>query len=143
MMKHKSKSQTGFTLIEVMIVVVILGILATVVVQKVIDRPDEARITKAKQDVLTLESALNLYKLDNYVYPTTDEGLDALVHKPASARKWKAGGYIARLPKDPWDNPYQYLNPGVHGAIDIYSLGADRQPGGEGIDADIGNWNLE
>ena len=121
-MKHKSKSQTGFTLIEVMIVVVILGILATVVVQKVIDRPDEARITKAKQDVLTLESALNLYKLDNYVYPTTDEGLDALVHKPASARKWKAGGY---------------------GAIDIYSLGADRQPGGEGIDADIGNWNLE
>ena len=142
-MKHKSKSQTGFTLIEVMIVVVILGILATVVVQKVIDRPDEARITKAKQDVLTLESALNLYKLDNYVYPTTDEGLDALVHKPASARKWKAGGYIARLPKDPWDNPYQYLNPGVHGAIDIYSLGADRQPGGEGIDADIGNWNLE
>lgn len=143
MMKHKRNRAAGFTLIEVMIVVVILGILATVVVQKVIDRPDEARVTKAKQDVLTLESALNLYKLDNYVYPSTDEGLDALVHKPASARKWKAGGYIARLPKDPWDNAYQYLNPGVHGPIDVYSLGADRQPGGEGIDADIGNWNIE
>ncbi len=136
----------GFTLIEIMVVVIILGILATLVLPRVMSRPDEARIAKAKQDIRTLEGALNLYKLDNFDYPTTDQGLEALAQKPGAPpepRNWKQGGYIDRLPKDPWGEPYQYLNPGVHGAIDIYSLGADRQPGGEGSNADIGNWNLE
>ncbi|MDO9371391.1 MAG: type II secretion system major pseudopilin GspG [Gammaproteobacteria bacterium] len=141
-----SMRQKGFTLIEVMVVIVILGILAALVVPRVMNRPDEARIIKAKQDIHALEGALNLYKLDNYDYPTTDQGLEALARKPATPpepRHWKQGGYIDRLPKDPWGEPYQYLNPGTHGAIDIYTLGVDRQPGGEGNDADIGNWNLE
>jgi general secretion pathway protein G len=136
----------GFTLIEIMVVVIILGILAAIVVPKVMDRPDTARITKAKQDIRSLESALNLYKLDNFNYPNTDQGLEALVQKPAGTpepKNWKEGGYVDRLPKDPWGNPYQYLSPGQHGAVDIYSLGADAQNGGEGVNADIGNWNLE
>ena len=138
-------NQSGFTLIEVMVVVVILGILAAIIVPRVMDRPDTARIVKARQDIRALESALNLYKLDNFHYPSTDQGLEALVEKPVGspeARNWKSGGYLDRLPKDPWGGDYQYLNPGVHGEIDIYSLGADSRPGGEGIDADIGNWNL-
>ncbi len=143
---HKSvkkiSRQSGFTLIEIMVVVVILGILAAIVVPKIMDRPDAARITKAKQDIRTLENALNLYKLDNYNYPSTDEGLEALTQKPANSATWKEGGYIDRLPQDPWGKPYQYLNPGVHGNIDIYTLGADGAPGGEGANADIGNWNL-
>ena len=139
---NRQRRETGFTLIEVMVVVVILGILASVVVVRVIDKPDEARIVKARQDILALEGALGFYKLDNYAYPSTDEGIEALVDKPASARNWKQNGYVARLPKDPWNTPYQYLNPGVHGVIDIYSLGADKQPGGEGLNADIGNWDL-
>ena len=134
-------SQSGFTLIEVMVVVVILGILAAVVVTKVADRPDEAKLVKVKQDILTLESALNLYKLDNDVYPSSEEGLEALVEKPVNARNWKQGGYIARLQNDPWNTPYQYLSPGENSQIDIYSFGADKQPGGEGINADIGNWS--
>ena len=142
MKRNPQNYNRGFTLIEVMVVVVILGILAAVVVQRVLDRPDEARVTKARQDILTLESALNLYKLDNHVYPSTDEGLEALIKKPSGARKWKEGGYIARLPNDPWDTPYQYLSPGARGPIDLYSLGADKQEGGEGINADIGNWGL-
>ena len=142
---RKRRRQSGFTLIEVMVVVVILGILAAVLVPKVMDRPEQARITKARQDIRALEAALNLYKLDNFNYPSTDQGLEALVRKPSGTpepRNWKEGGYIDRLPKDPWGNDYQYLNPGVHGSIDIYSLGADGQEGGEGINADIGNWNL-
>jgi len=135
------KSQTGFTLIEVMVVVVILGILAAVVVTKVADRPDEAKLVKVKQDILTFESALNLYKLDNDIYPTSEEGLEALVEKPANARNWKQGGYVARLQNDPWNTPYQYLSPGENSQIDIYSFGADKQPGGEGINADVGNWS--
>jgi general secretion pathway protein G len=134
---------SGFTLIEVMVVVVILGILAAIIVPKVMDRPDTARIVKAQQDIRAMESALNLYKLDNFHYPSTDQGLEALVQQPAGspeARNWKAGGYLDRLPKDPWGVDYQYLNPGVHGDIDIYSHGADGRPGGEGVDADIGNW---
>lgn len=142
-MKHAPRGHSrGFTLIEIMVVVVIIGILVAMLAPRVIDRPDEARVTKARQDILALESALNLYKLDNHVYPTTDEGLEALVQKPSSARKWKEGGYMARLGDDPWGTPYQYLNPGVHGQIDIYSLGADKQEGGDGMNADIGNWNL-
>jgi general secretion pathway protein G len=131
----------GFTLIEVMVVVVILGILAAILVPKVMDRPEQARITKARQDIRALEAALNLYKLDNYVYPTTDQGLEALVEKPTSPEppNWKEGGYLDRLPLDPWKQPYQFLSPGTHGVIDIYSLGVDQQPDSED---DIGNWDL-
>lgn len=135
----------GFTLIEVMVVVVILGILAAIVVPKVMDNPDKARQAKARQDIRALESALNMYKLDNYNYPSTDQGLEALVERPSGTpepRNWKKGGYLDRLPTDPWGNPYQYLNPGVHGEIDIMSLGADGRPGGQDSNADIGNWNL-
>lgn len=141
------RAMRGFTLIEIMVVVIILGILAAIVVPKVMDRPDTARITKAKQDIRAIESALNLYKLDNFNYPSTDQGLEALVQKPGGTpepKNWKEGGYVDRLPKDPWGNPYQYLFPGTHGSSpDIYSLGADAQNGGEGTNADIGNWNLE
>lgn len=136
----------GFTLIEIMVVVVILGILAAIVVPKVMDRPDSARITKAKQDIRALESALNLYKLDNFNYPSTDQGLEALVRKPSGnpePRNWKQGGYLDRLPKDPWGSDYQYLQPGVRGEIDLFSFGADGRPGGDGMNADIGNWNLD
>lgn len=126
-----------------MVVVVILGILAALIVPKVMSRPDEARIAAANQDVGTLAQALKLYKLDNLAYPTTDQGLQALVARPVAAPipvNWKTGGYLERLPKDPWGRDYRYLNPGRHGEIDIYSLGADGEPGGEGNDADIGNW---
>lgn len=135
----------GFTLLEVMVVVVILGILAVMVVPKIISRPDEARIIAAKQDVASLMQMLKLYRLDNQRYPKTEQGLQALVTKPVDPPvpvNWKAGGYIERLPKDPWGNPYQYLNPGVHGEIDVFSFGADGVAGGEGNDADIGSWNL-
>ncbi len=137
--------QRGFTLLEVMVVVVILGILAVLVVPKIISRPDDARVVAAKQDIASLMQALKLYRLDNQRYPTTEQGLQALVVRPTTAPiplNWKAGGYLDRLPKDPWGNPYQYLNPGLHGEIDIVSFGADGQPGGEGNDADIGSWTL-
>jgi general secretion pathway protein G len=140
------RSAAGFTLIEVMVVVVILGILAAIVVPRIMERPDEARIIKAKQDIRVLQSALDLYRLDNYRYPTTDQGLEALAQKPSippDPPHWKEGGYIDRLPKDPWGNPYQYLSPGQKGPVDIFSLGADGQTGGEGKDADLGNWNLD
>lgn len=136
---------TGFTLLEVMIVVVILGILAALVVPKIISRPDEARVLAAKQDIASLMQALKLYRLDNQRYPLTEQGLQALVEKPTSAPlppNWKTGGYVERLPKDPWGNPYQYLNPGLHGEIDVFSFGADGAPGGDGNDADIGSWKL-
>ncbi len=132
----------GFTLIEVMVVVVILSILAAIVVPRIMSRPDEARITKARQDIRAVESSLNLYKLDNFRYPDTEAGLNALVSRPSGdAENWK-GPYLERLPTDPWGNEYQYLKPGEHGTIDIYSLGADGQLGGEGVDQDIGNWQL-
>ena len=134
--------QTGFTLIEIMVVVVILAILASVVVPKIMDRPDDARIAKAKQDIRAVESAFGLYKLDNFVYPTTDQGMEALVTKPSGSpepKNYKKGGYVKSVPKDPWGNEYKYLNPGVHGEIDIFSLGPDQQPS----DDDIGNWNIE
>jgi general secretion pathway protein G len=128
-----------------MVVVVILGILAAIVVPNIMDAPDKARVAKAKQDIQQLESALEMYKLDNYVYPSTQQGLEALVAQPSGdppARNWKPGGYIKVLPKDPWGNPYQYLNPGTHGEVDIFTLGADNKPGGDGYNADIGNWSL-
>lgn len=136
----------GFTLIELLVVVMILGILATVVVVNVMDRPDEARVAKARQDVRALVTALNLYKLDNYVYPSTEQGLEALVRRPSGqppAPNWKQAGYVDSLPRDPWGREYLYLNPGAHTEIDVYTLGADGEPGGEGVNADIGNWNLD
>ena len=136
--------QRGFSLIEIMVVVVILGILASIVVPKIMSRPDEARVVKAKQDVLAIQNALDLYKLDNGVYPSTDQGLMALVVKPSSnpiPRDWKP--YIKSLPKDPWGREYLYLNPGQHGEIDIFTMGAEGQPGGTGINAEIGNWDAK
>lgn len=136
------RENRGFTLIEVMVVVVILSILAAIVVPKIMDRPEQARVTKAKSDIRALEAALNLYRLDNMLYPTTDQGLEALVSPPSGApeaKNWKEGGYLDRLPADPWGNAYLYLSPGSHGSIDIYSAGLDPQSG----DDDIGNWNLE
>ncbi len=147
-MKTKLSRRTrarGFTLIEIMVVVVILGILAAIVVPNIMDAPDKARVAKAKQDIQMIESALELYKLDNYVYPSTQQGLQSLVSQPAGdppARNWKAGGYLKQLVKDPWGNDYQYLNPGTHGEIDIFTYGADGKPGGDGNAADIGNWSL-
>lgn len=138
------QQQRGFTLIEIMVVVVILGILAAIVVPKIMSRPDEARIVKVKQDIMAIQSALDLYRLDNGRYPTTDQGLAALVQKPTSdpqPTNWKA--YLKSLPIDPWNQPYHYLNPGQHGEIDIYSNGANGQPSGSGIDAQIGNWNVD
>jgi general secretion pathway protein G len=138
--------QRGFTLIEIMVVVVILGILASVVVPRIMDNPDKARVAKARHDIQALESALDVYRLDNYVYPTTDQGLEALVTQPTSAPEapnWKQGGYIKKLRKDPWGNAYLYLSPGEHGDVDIWSLGADGAPGGEGVYADIGSWDLD
>jgi general secretion pathway protein G len=139
-------AQRGFTLIEIMVVVVILGILAAIAVPRIMDRPDTARLAKAKQDVRVVESALKLYRLDNFQYPTTEQGVQALVTKPSiqpEPKNWKPGGYLDRIPEDPWGNPYRYRNPGEHGEIDVYSLGRDNRPGGEGVDADIGNWNLQ
>jgi general secretion pathway protein G len=141
-----SRLERGFTLIEVLVVVVILGILAALIVPRIMDRPDEARIIAARNDIRAIKSALNLYRLDNGVYPSTEQGLMALVQKPDTGvvpRNWKPGGYLDKLPKDPWRNDYQYLSPGVYGEIDIFSYGADGQPGGEGINADIGSWNLD
>jgi general secretion pathway protein G len=135
----------GFTLIEIMVVVVIMGILAALVVPKLMGRTDDARIMAARQDISTLMQSLKLYRLDNQRYPTTEQGLQALVSKPTggpAANGWKQGGYIDKLPKDPWGNPYQYLSPGLRGEVDVFSLGADGQPGGTGNDADIGSWDL-
>ena len=135
----------GFTLIEVMVVIAILAILAALIVPKVMSRPDEARVVAARQDIAALMQALKLYRLDSKRYPTTEQGLQALVARPSQAPvpdNWKTGGYVERLPMDPWGKPYQYLNPGLHGELDVFSYGADGALGGEGFDADIGNWSL-
>ena len=144
--EKKSSGASPLVLIAgLVVVVIIIGILAAIVAPNVIGRVDDAQITKAKAEISNIENALKFYRLDNFQYPTTEQGLEALVAKPAdpSITNWKPGGYLDRVPKDPWGNPYQYLNPGNNGEIDIYTLGRDGRPGGEGIDADIGNWNLE
>ena len=133
------------TLIEIMVVIVILGVLAALIVPSVIGRPEEARVIAAKQDIATIVQALKLYRLDNHRYPSTEQGLQALVSVPTVAPlppNWKQGGYLERLPKDPWGHPYRYLSPGVHAEIDVFSYGADGAQGGSGRDADIGSWNL-
>lgn len=141
-----SLSKRGFTLIEIMVVVVILGILGALIVPSFLSRPDEAKITIVNSDLRAISSALDIYKLDNHVYPSTDQGLEALVNKPTGfpePKKWNAEGYLKKLPKDPWGTPYQYVSPGTEKrAFDLYSLGSDGQEGGEGFAADIGNWDL-
>lgn len=139
------RRQQGFTLLEIMVVIVILGVLASLVVPNLLGNKDKADQQKAITDISALEGALDMYRLDNGVYPTTDQGLDALVTKPTSSpepRSYRQDGYIKRLPQDPWGNDYQYLNPGEHGTTDIFTLGADNQEGGEGVNQDIGNWNM-
>ena len=142
---HPSRSVRGFTLIELMIAVVIIGILAAIIAPNVIGRLNDAKVSAAKQDVATLVQTLTMYKLDNSRFPSGDQGLKALVEKPAIAplpNNWRTGGYLPRLPNDPWGNPYQFANPGLRGEIDVYSFGADGKTGGEGEGADIGSWNL-
>ena len=135
--------QSGFTLIEIMVVLVIIGLLAALVVPSIMDRPDQARRIKAMQDIRAIESALKLYRLDNYNYPSEAQGLKALREKPTDAKSWK-GPYVENLPADPWDTAYRYRNPGQNGRkIDVYTLGADNKEGGEGPDEDLGNWTEE
>jgi len=139
--KPMLKWTRGFSLIEVMVVVVILGILAALVVPRIISRPEEAKITKAKQDVLSIQTAMDLYRLDNGFYPSTDQGIKALVTKPTSdpvPQNWKSGGYLRSVPKDPWDRPYRYVNLGSAN-IEIFTYGADNKPGGTGSNATISN----
>jgi general secretion pathway protein G len=150
MSRRRTRARIGariyaFTLIEVMVVVAILAVLAALIVPKVMSRPDEARVVAARQDIGALLQALKLYRLDNLRYPTTEQGLAALVTRPTlppAPQNWKPGGYLERLPRDPWGNPYQYLSPGLRGEIDVFSFGADGVAGGEGFDADVGSWNL-
>ncbi|MCX7163659.1 MAG: type II secretion system major pseudopilin GspG [Betaproteobacteria bacterium] len=144
-MRSVRRRVRGFTLIEILVVIVIIGILATLVVPKLMSRPDEARLVAAKHDIQTVLQALKMYRLDNGRYPTTEQGLQALVKKPTTEpvpKNWKEEAYLEKPPRDPWGTPYQYLQPGAHGEIDVFSLGADGIPGGEGVDADIGSWQL-
>lgn len=136
-----NKVQRGFTLLELMIVVVIIGVLGALIIPNFMDRPNEARVTAARTDISTIMQALKLYKLDNHRYPSAEQGLQALVTRPSSGAaptNWRA--YMDKLPNDPWGAPYQYLNPGVKGEVDVLSMGADGRTGGEGFDADIGSW---
>lgn len=132
--------ERGFTLIEIMVVVVIIAILAALIVPKVMGRPDEARIVAARHDIAALMQALKLYRLDHQRYPSSEQGLAALAARPSAGAR--AAAYLERLPNDPWGNPYQYLNPGLHGEVDVFSYGADGRAGGEGVNADIGSWAL-
>ncbi|MFC3608071.1 type II secretion system major pseudopilin GspG [Stutzerimonas tarimensis] len=138
------RKQGGFTLIEIMVVVVILGILAALVVPQVMSRPDQAKVTVAQGDIKAVAAALDMYRLDNFAYPSTQQGLEALVTRPGGnpqPKNWNPDGYLKRLPKDPWGNDYRYLAPGTRGPFDLYSLGADGKEGGSGMNADIGNWD--
>src|SRR5262245_26949086 len=139
---RKHGLQRGFTLIEIMVVVVIIGILATLVAPKVFDKPDQARVVKARTDIKSIVAALNLYRLDHFKYPTADEGLQALVTPPNTTAGAPPTSYLERAPLDPWNNPYVYLNPGMHGEVDVMSYGRDGQPGGDGYDADINSWEI-
>ena len=142
---NRARHARGFTLIEIMVVVIIIGLLAAVIVPQVVDKVDQAKVAKAKSDIQAIEAALTMFRLDNSRYPTTEQGLAALVTQPTdpTIRHWRPGGYLPRLSKDPWGNDYQYVSPGTHSKdFDLYTLGADGQPGGEGVDADIGNWNM-
>lgn len=142
-MTNPVSRQRGFTLLEIMVVVVILGLLVAIVAPNVLDNQDKAMQEKARADIAALEQALDMYKLDNHRHPSTDQGLEALVSKPdinPVPKNYRPDGYIKRLPNDPWGNPYQYLQPGEHGAFDLYSLGSDGENGGDGQAADIGNW---
>jgi general secretion pathway protein G len=145
---HRGRRRThaaGFTLIEIMVVIVILGILAALIVPRVLERPDEARAVAAKSDIAAIMQALRFYRIDNQRYPTTEQGLAALATRPTQPPlppNWKTHGYLERLPKDPWGHPYQYLYPGLRGEVDVFSFGADGQSGGSGTDADIGSWDL-
>lgn len=140
-----NRKQGGFTLLEIIVVITIIAILAAYIAPKVAGRADDARVSKVKNDIQVLESALELYRLDNFKYPTSDQGLQALVTKPSDdVKNWKSGGYIKKLKKDPWGNEYQYRQPGREGAeFEVYSYGADNTEGGDGVDADIGSWNLD
>lgn len=136
----------GFTLLEVLVVLAIIGIMAALVVPNVMSALSGSQIKAVKADLASISAALNMYKLDNFALPSTEQGLNALLNKPGGqpeAPNWRTGGYIEKAAKDPWQNPYQYLRPGQHGEFDIYSLGADGKPGGEGDDADIGNWDVK
>lgn len=144
--RNTIRSQHGFTFIEIMVVVAILAILAALVVPRIMGRTDDAKRTAAKVQIRNIEGALQLYKLDNGVYPSTEQGLKALVEKPSVGvvpKKWKLGGYIQKLPEDPWGNSYKYLSPSPKGDYEIASLGTDGEVGGEGVNADITNWNLD
>jgi len=137
--------QGGFTLIEIMVVVVIIGILAALVGPRLFGQVDKARVEAARSEISTIENAMKFYRLDNFAYPTTEQGIEALVNKPndPSIKNWNPGGYLERIPSDPWGNPYVYRNPGQNGEIDVLTYGADGVEGGEGNNADIGNWDLE
>ena len=139
---NKRRRRNGFTLVELMVVVVIIGLLATIVAINVIPSGDTARAQKAKADIATIEQALEMYRLQFAIYPTTAQGLNALVRAPAGidASRYQRGGYIKKLPDDPWNRPYLYAAPGRHGDVDVWTLGADGKEGGEGVDADIGSW---
>jgi len=142
----KQRSNAGFSLVEILVVLVIMGLLISVVAPTVLNRADEARVQKAQADFKAIETALKIYRLDNYVYPVTAQGLEALVEPSTiepEPRNFKEGGYLTELPVDPWERPYLYMSPGEHGEIDIYSLGADGLSGGEDQAADIGNWKAE